>query len=880
MPPAAAPTVSHTPMMQQYLRIKAEAGEAILFYRMGDFYEMFNEDAKRASELLGIALTKRGKSQGDDIPLCGVPYHAAEGYIAKLVRGGHMVAVAEQVSDPKLAKGKQVVERAIVRVITPGTLHEEALLEEKENAYLVALARAAGHVGLAFLDLLTGDFGALELPAERDADLRAEIARLEAREVLLPESAEADGLGGVLDWLRATGVPVSRGATPPPAAARAHEALARRYGLQDLAGLGLGDFRAGVVAASLLLDYAEATQRQVLTHVKRLRPVNPIDTLVIDADTRRNLELVASQREGRRQGTLLAVLDRTRTAMGGRLLRGWILRPLQDRGEIEARHGAVERLVDDTIARARLREVLGRCHDLERLAGRAALAACNARDLLALAGSLALLPEVRKQTPPDGGLLSRIQGEWDDLADLHARLAATLHRSPPLTLREGGVIADGADGSVDELRRLRRDVKGVLARLEEEERRRTGITSLKVRYNKVFGYYLEVSRANFARVPEDYIRKQTLANAERFVTPALKELEERILTADERLHALEYEIFQELRGAVVAQVAAIQAQARRVATVDTLASLAEVAALNGYCRPRLSDGIEIDIRGGRHPVVEVLVAAQAFVPNDCRLAGEERRMMLLTGPNMAGKSTYMRQVALICLMAHMGSFVPAEAATIGRIDRIFTRVGASDNLAAGDSTFMVEMKEAANILHNVTERSLILLDEIGRGTATFDGISIAWAIAEALLGRFATGPLTLFATHYHEMTELTETCPGAVNYNVAVREWNGEVIFLHRIEPGCADRSYGIQVARLAGLPEAVVERAGTILANLEAGEHSAGGRLRITGLPAAASQLDLFTEPPDHPLVERLRGIEVERLTPLSALNLLADLQREASRP
>jgi len=763
-------------------------------------------------------------------------------------------------------------------VITPGTVREEALLEEKENAYLVALARAAGQVGLAFLDLLTGDFGTLELPAEREADLRAEIARLEAREVVVPDAAEADGLGGMIDWLRAADLPVNRAAAPT--AARAHEGLARRYGTQDLAGLGLGDFRAGVVAASLLLGYAEGTQRQPLDHVKRLRPVNPADTLVVDADSRRNLELVASQRDGRRQGTLLAVLDRTRTAMGGRLLRGWILRPLQDRAAIEARLGAVERLVEDSIARARLREVLGRCHDLERLAGRAALAACNARDLLALAGSLALLPEIAAQIPEEGGLLSRLRGEWDDLAELTERLTTALHPEPPLTLREGNLIADGADPQVDELRNLRRDAKSVLARLEEAERRRTGINSLKIRYNKVFGYYLEVSRSNFDRVPEDYIRKQTLANAERFITPALKELEERILTADERLHALEYDLFQGLRGAVVDVVARVQAQARRVATVDALASLAEVAALGGYCRPRLTEAIEVDIRGGRHPVVEAMLTAQSFVPNDCRLEGEERRMILLTGPNMAGKSTYMRQVALICLMAHMGSFVPAEAATIGRIDRIFTRVGASDNLVSGDSTFMVEMKEAANILHNVTERSLLLLDEIGRGTATFDGISIAWAIAEALLGRFATGPLTLFATHYHEMTELTETCPGVVNANVAVKEWNGEVIFLHRIEPGCADRSYGIQVARLAGLPEGVVARADAILANLEAGEHSAGGRLRITGLPAvtrSADQLDLFTAPAPHPVVERLREVRIENLTPLVALNLLADLQREA---
>ncbi len=862
-------------MMEQYLRVKAEAGDALLFYRMGDFYEMFNEDAVRASELLGIALTKRGKSNGAEIPLCGVPCHAAEGYIAKLVRAGVPVAVAEQIGDPKQAKG--LVERRIVRVVTPGTVREEGLLEERCNSYLAALAPGRDGVGVAFLDLLTGETGCLESPP--GAPLHHELARLEPREVVVPPAAA--GVEEAAAWLRGQGVAVTESPAPFPAPAEAARRLARRYGVADLAGLGLDAVPLGVAAAVPLIAYAEETQRQELPHLQRLRRVTPGDHLLVDPDSRRNLELLATLREGRRRGSLLGVLDRTRTPMGGRLLRRWVVRPLQRREAIEARLAAVQALVDDGPARERLRQALGRMRDVERLAGRAALAACNARDLLALATSLAALPEVRAALPAaeGSGRLEAIAAAWDDLADLARELTATLHPEPPLTLRDGGLIADGADPEIDELRRLARDTRSVIARLERQERERTGIASLKVRHNKVFGYYLEVSKANLARVPADYIRKQTLANAERFVTPELKELEERILTAQERLVALEYERFQGLRRRVVAEVGRIQQQAARVAEVDCLAALAEVAVRQGYVRPELTEGIEIDIRGGRHPVVEALLPPQSFVPNDCRLEGGDRRMLLLTGPNMAGKSTYMRQVALICLMAHMGSFVPAEAARIGRIDRIFTRVGASDDLASGDSTFMVEMKEAANILHNLTPRSLVLLDEIGRGTATFDGISIAWAIAESLLGRFPEGPLTLFATHYHELTELTETCPGVANAHCAVREWRGEVVFLRRLEPGPADRSYGIHVARLAGLPEAVVRRAAAILENLERGEHTRGGRLRITGAPPPEPQLDLFAEPePPHPLVARLAALSVERLTPLEALNLLAELQAAAA--
>ncbi|NCO58433.1 MAG: DNA mismatch repair protein MutS [Deltaproteobacteria bacterium] len=940
----------HTPMMEQYLRVKAEAGDALLFYRMGDFYEMFNDDAVRAAELLGIALTQRGSSNGAPIPLCGVPYHAAEGYLAKLVRGGHAVAVAEQIGDPRLAKG--LVERKIVRVVTPGTVREEALLEEKENAYLAALCPGAGRVGVAFLDLLTGELGCLEVAP--GAALHDELARLEPREVVVPPGEE--GVAEAGGWLRAHQVAVTVSDTPFPAAVRAHHQLATRYGVADLGGLGLGETTVGVAAAVHLLAYAEQTQRQPLCHLQRLRAVVPADGLAIDPASRRNLELLVTLRDGRRRGSLLGVLDTTRTPMGGRLLRGWVVRPLQERRAIEQRLAAVARLVEEGEARAALRDQLGRIRDLERLAGRAALAACNGRDLLALANSLAVLPAVRAAisgarttgafpekadglcrssreqvgSSPDGEPLEALRGAmerrtvhdpgrdpllrsrsgqsptgpereapalsalpaaipggggrlvplaaaWDDLADLAAELTATLHPEPPFTLRDGGIIADGADPEIDALRLLTRDTRSVIARLEERERARTGIAGLKVHHNRVFGYYLEVSKANLARVPGDYLRKQTLANGERFVTPELKELEERIVNAQERLCDLEYRRFQQLRERVVAEVARLQAQARRVAEVDCLAALAEVAAKNGYCRPVLTEEIELDIRGGRHPVVEALAPPQSFVPNDCTLEGGDRRMLLLTGPNMAGKSTYMRQVALIVLMAHMGSFVPAEAATIGRIDRIFTRVGASDDLAAGDSTFMVEMKEAANILHNLTPRSLVLLDEIGRGTATFDGISIAWAIAESLLGSFAAGPLTLFATHYHELTELTESCPGVVNYHCAVREWQGEVVFLRRIEAGPADRSYGIHVARLAGLPEAVVGRADAILANLERGEHTNGGRLRVTGVAAAAPQLDLFAEPAPHPVVARLRALPVERLTPLEALNLLAALQREA---
>ncbi len=860
-------------MMEQYLRVKAEAGDALLFYRMGDFYEMFHDDAVRAAELLGIALTKRGKSNGEEIPLCGVPYHAAEGYIAKLVRGGHTVAVAEQIGDPKATKG--LVERRIVRVVTPGTVREEALLEEKENAYLTALCAGDGRVGVAFLDLLTGEFGCLEVAP--GAPLLNELARLEPREVVVePGAAEAPPVAPAVAWLRARSVAVTVSEEPFPSVARARRQLAERYGVADLAGLGLGEVGPGVAAAVHLLAYAEATQRQALPHIQRLRAVAPGDALAIDPDSRRNLELLRTLRDGRRRGSLLGVLDRTRTPMGGRLMRSWVVRPLQRRQAIEQRLAAVARLLEEGTAREGLRARLGEMRDLERLAGRAALAACNGRDLLALATSLALLPAVRAVMPEEGGRLAPLAAAWDDLADLAAELTATLHPEPPLTLREGGIIADGADPEIDELRQLTRDTRSVIARLEEQERARTGISSLKVRHNRVFGYYLEVSKANLARVPDDYIRKQTLANAERFITPELKELEERIVNAQGRLCELEYRRFQGLRERVVAEVGRIQAQAHRVAELDCLAALAEVAAKEGYCRPELSEEIEIDIRGGRHPVVEALAPPQSFVPNDCLLDGREPRMALITGPNMAGKSTYMRQVALIVLMAHMGSFVPAESARIGRIDRIFTRVGASDDLASGDSTFMVEMKEAANILHNLTPRSLVLLDEIGRGTATFDGISIAWAIAESLLGRFAEGPLTLFATHYHELTELTESCPGVVNRHCAVREWQDQVVFLRRIEEGPADRSYGIHVARLAGLPEAVVRRADAILANLERGEHTGGGRLRITGLPAAEPQLDLFAEVEPHPVVERLKGVAVERLTPLEALNLLAQLQRE----
>ena len=861
----------HTPMMEQYLRVKAEAGDALLFYRMRDFYEMFHDDAVRAAELLGIALTKRGSSNGEPIPLCGVPYHAAEGYLAKLVRSGHAVAVAEQIGDPKRAKG--LVERKIVRVVTPGTVREEALLEEKENSYLVALCPGADRVGLAFLDLLTGELGCLEVAP--GAPLFNELARLEPREVVIPPEEEA--APPAVAWLRGRSVAVTVSDTPFPTVGRARQQLADRYGVADLSGLGLGEVTVAVAAATQLLVYAEQTQRQTLPHIQRLRAVAPGDALAIDPDSRRNLELLATLRDGRRRGSLLGVLDRTRTPMGGRLMRGWVVRPLQRRTEIEQRLAAVARLVEEGEARARLRELLGQMRDLERLAGRAALAACNGRDLLALATSLTVLPSVGAALPADGGRLVPLAAAWDDLADLAVELTATLHPEPPLTLREGGIIGDGADPEIDELRGLTRDTRSVIARLEEQERARTGIPSMKVRHNRVFGYYLEVSKANLARVPDDYIRKQTLANAERFITPELKALEEQIVNAQDRLCDLEYRRFQGLRERVVAEVGRIQAQAHRVAEVDCLAALAEVAAKEGYCRPELSEAIELDIRGGRHPVVEALAPPQSFVPNDCTLDGGDRRMLLITGPNMAGKSTYMRQVALIVLMAHMGSFVPAESACIGRIDRIFTRVGASDDLASGDSTFMVEMKEAANILHNLTPRSLVLLDEIGRGTATFDGISIAWAIAESLLGRFGEGPLTLFATHYHELTELTESCPGVVNCHCAVREWQGEVVFMRRIEAGPADRSYGIHVARLAGLPEPVVERADAILANLEQGEHTGGGRLRITGVPAVEPQLDLFAEPAPHPVVERLKEVPVERLTPLEALNLLAELQREA---
>ncbi len=813
------------------------------------------------------------------MPLCGVPYHAISGYLAKLIRAGRSVAVCDQVEDPKLAKG--LVRREVVRVLTPGTLLDGELLNAKENNYLAAATLAEGSAGLAYLDLSTGEFTLAQHDgAESVRRLELTLTAIEPRELLLPRP-QAD----ILDGWRAQR-PEPPPVTPIDAAAFAPDRARRRitelFQVQSLEAYGCDTLPLAVGAAGAILSYLAETQGAPPTHLQGLRVLADADAMTLDPQTQAHLEIIRRSADGRTEGSLLGVLDRTVTATGGRQLRQWLLRPLTDRGAIRARQDAVAALVESAAFRMGLRVGLDGMGDLERITARIALGSANARDLGAIRDTAARLPPLRALFPEQlPELLAHLRDGWDDLAELRARLAALLADDPPPGLKDGGLIRDGADPVVDELRRSQRDGRAWLADLEARERQRTGIESLKVRYNQVFGYYIEVTRANLAKVPPDYQRKQTLVNAERFLTPELKELETKVLGAEERLKAREYELFEALRKELLGEIQRLQRVAGALALLDTVAALAEVAALQRYVRPEVHDGLEIEIRDGRHPVLEVLRPGDGgrFIPNDTCLDGDCNRLLMITGPNMAGKSTYMRQVALITVMAQVGSFVPAAAARLGWTDRIFTRVGASDNLYGGQSTFMVEMLETARILHNATARSLVLLDEIGRGTSTYDGVSIAWAVAEALRDRARAR--TLFATHYHELTDLARTCSGVRNYHVAVREWNDQIIFLRKIVEGGTDRSYGIQVAKLAGLPANVIARAKEILANLESGELTELGRPRLIDSPGTSAdgpaQFELFATDP-HPIVTRLRRVEIERLTPLEALNLLAELKQQAS--
>lgn len=859
-----------TPMLRQYLAAKAESGDSLLFFRMGDFYELFFDDAIEASQLLGIALTSRDAStKGERVPMAGVPVRSVDMYIARCLKAGRTVTICEQMEDPKEAKG--VVQRSVVRTITPGTVLEPELLEESANNYLAAVNVSNNQGGIAFVDVTTGEVLTAQIRADAERVLVDELVRMAPAEILLPDMLPASFKETLAKRFPETTF------TSRPAEEfdleRAEEIIRETFDLGTLKGIALDDAPDALACTGAVLTYVKATQRQSVPQLRLPRRYTPDHFVVLDGNTQRNLELVESMSDRSRRGTLLSVLDRTVTAMGGRKLRHWILHPLVNIHEIQSRLDAVEDLYKDAALRLRLREILRNIADLERLTARITARSANARDVKALGSSLGQLPVLRKVlTEREASYLRHLHQTLDELTDVAGWIDAALVDSPPSGLNEGNLIRDGYNAELDRLRSLVRGGRDWIATLQKEEIQRTGIPNLRVGYNKVFGYYIEVTRANAHLVPPDYERKQTLVNAERYVTPSLKAREEEIVTAQERIEKIEYELFDALRKRVAAEARRIQSAADIVATIDVLFSLAETAATKNYTKPSVDDQGDLYIRDGRHPVVEDLMPRNTFVPNDTVLQQEGARLLIVTGPNMAGKSTYLRQVALITLMAQMGSFVPAAEARIGVVDRIFTRVGAADNLVRGESTFMVEMIETANILNTATERSLIVLDEIGRGTSTFDGISIAWSVAEHLHDQIRAK--TLFATHYHELTELASKLEHAKNVNVAVREWNGKVIFLYRIVDGGADHSYGIQVAKLAGLPPSVLERARNILHSLESGAPT------LSGLP---EQLYLFapgasSEP--SPVEKEIEQVDPDALSPREAHDFLYHLKHLLSKP
>ncbi len=862
-----------TPMMRQYQRMKAQYPGAILFYRMGDFYEMFGEDAKLASRILGIALTSRDKDKATGVPMAGVPHHAADGYVQKLLAAGHRVAICEQVEEP--AKGKALVDRDVVRVTTPGTATSESFLASGENAYVAAVRPDGDRYGLAYADLLTGEFRVTELDG---GQLLSELGRVSPKEILVPESWEHSeyatgmqrGLGGTVltareDWQFS----YESGSS----------VLLRHLGVQTLDGYGCVELRRAVGAAGVLVGYLSETQKAALPHLTELTVYSVSEFMVLDLFAQRNLELVTPLTPG--EPTLLEVLDRCRSAMGSRTLRRWLLAPMLDLARLRERYDRVSVFFEDQSLRRAVREILGGLGDLERTVGRVGVGQAGPRDLLKLASSLVAVADVRSVLPQDNaGPVRALADGLGDFAPLRELLAGAVRDDAPAHVRDGGVIQDGYSDELDDLRRSAREGKRWISALRERERTRTGIPSLKVGFNKVFGYYIEVTRTHLEKVPDQYIRKQTLANAERYFTAELKEREAAILGAQERATKLEASLFGELRQRVATEAPELLATAHVMAELDALVSLADVAAERHYTRPVVTDGDSIDIRQGRHPVVEHLLPPGEFVPNDAELDSAHRQILLVTGPNMAGKSTYLRQVALIVIMAQMGSFVPASAATIGLVDRVFTRVGALDRLARGQSTFMVEMTETANVLRNATDRSLVLLDEVGRGTSTYDGLSIAWAVLEHLHENLKATPKTLFATHYHELTQLEELLPRMVNLNLEAEADHGHVVFLRKVVPGGASHSYGIEVAALAGLPQSVVQRAREVLKNLEDGQYDSRDRpVLAAGDGAGSRQLHLPLPAEEHPVVRLLRQLDVDGLTPVQALVKLDELQREAGR-
>jgi len=798
-----------TPMMRQYREMKGELPkDVILLFRLGDFYEMFFEDAKFAAPILDVVLTKR-----TEIPMCGIPYHAVENYLPLLLKAGLKVAIAEQMEDPRFAKG--IVKRKITRVITPGTVTDSCILSPGKNNFLAALSFDKGIYGLASLDISTGDFRTTEF--EKSEELETELHRLHASECLLPSSLHTEWKeknsqprvsGNIMwtpldDWIFATDT--------------AMDLLKRHFKVASLDGFGCRTMNTGVSAAGAILHYAKENLRHEAGHIRFLKTYSSSQYMVLDSISQRNLELVDPMPGGKKEATLLHVLDNTATPMGSRLLREWLVRPLNNRDAIIARLDAVSAFKDDPATLAELMEIINSVRDLERIIARLNTNFANARDMAALTKSLESIPDIKNLLKGfDIPLLCEIRGKLHELPELVSEISKTIADEPPAVLNEGGIIREGCNSELDELRRAATEGKNWIAELQAKEQSRTGIKSLKIRFNNVFGYYIELSKSNAANAPSDYIRKQTLVNGERFITPELKEMESKILGAEDKSKALEYEIFQKLRENAMSFTSQILETASSLAMTDVIASFAECARKHNYCRPQILEDETLEIIAGRHPVLDSTMKEARFVPNDTTLDGDQNRIMIITGPNMAGKSTYIRQVALLVLLAQTGSYIPSQSAKIGLVDRIFTRVGAVDDISRGQSTFMVEMLETANILNHATKKSLVILDEIGRGTSTFDGISIAWAVAEYLHDAPTAKARTLFATHYHELTELALTCKGVKNYNVAVKEYGEQIVFLRQIVPGATDRSYGIHVAKLAGLPKAVITRANEILENLE----------------------------------------------------------------
>ena len=872
-----------TPMMQQYMAIKEQYKDCILFYRLGDFYEMFYDDALTASRELEITLTGKNCGQEERAPMCGVPYHAVDVYLNKLVAKGYKVAICEQAEDPKQAKG--IVKREVIRIVTPGTNLSQQALDEGRNNYLMCLVYDNNQFGLAITDISTGDFYTTEVATLKE--LYDEIHRFSPSEIICNDSFYMSG-ASLDDFKDRLHVSVSTLDTWYMDEAVSVQKIKEHFKVASLDGLGLTDFPSGTLAVGALLLYLYETQKNTLDNLTKITPYRSGGYMIIDSATNRNLELIETLREKQKKGSLLWVLDKPKTAMGARLMRNWIEQPLIEKKKITARQDAVEELYNDMITREEIREYLNAVYDLERLVTRISYRTANPRDLIAFKTSLGMIPPVKQLlSQAKSAELKEIDERMDCLEDIYDLIEKSIQDEPPIMIREGGMIKEGYNEDVDKFRLSRTEGKTWLAELEAREKEKTGIKNLRVRYNKVFGYYLEVTNSYKELVPEDWTRKQTLANAERYITPELKELEDMILGAEDKLAALEYDLYCEVRDSIGEQVVRIQETAKAIAHLDVLASLACVAQSNDYVRPSINTKGVIDIQGGRHPVVEKMNNNQMFIDNDTYLDNKNHRISIITGPNMAGKSTYMRQSALIVLMAQIGSFVPAKSANIGIVDRIFTRVGASDDLASGQSTFMVEMTEVANILRNATSRSLLILDEIGRGTSTFDGLSIAWAVVEHISNPKLLGAKTLFATHYHELTELEGKLDSVNNYCIAVREQGDDIIFLRKIIRGGADKSYGIQVARLAGVPDSVIDRAKEIASWLEETDvtdkaknlqvrTSAKKKEVVREAVPAEKQMSLFDiYPADHPVLKELAGLDVSNMTPIQALNTLYELQK-----